>query len=63
MALLSLSNISKSFGANLLFDGVSFTVEDGHKIGLVGVNGTGKTTLFKIIQNQMRYDSGEVYKA
>ena len=63
MALLSLSNISKSFGANLLFDGVSFTVEDGHKIGLVGVNGTGKTTLFKIIQDQMRYDSGEVYKA
>lgn len=63
MALLSLSNISKSFGANLLFDGVSFTVEDGHKIGLVGVNGTGKTTLFKIIQDQMNYDSGEVYKA
>ena len=63
MALLSLSNISKSFGANLLFDGVSFTVEDGHKIGLVGVNGTGKTTLFKIIQDQMRCDSGEVYKA
>lgn len=63
MALLSLSNVSKSFGNRLLFSGVSFTVEDGHKIGLVGVNGTGKTTLFKIIQDTLAYDDGELYKA
>lgn len=63
MALLSLSNVSKSFGNSLLFSGVSFTVEDGHKIGLVGVNGTGKTTLFKIIQDKLAYDDGELHKA
>lgn len=63
MALLSLSNISKSFGATLLFDGVSFALEDGHRVGLVGVNGSGKTTLFKIIQNQMAYDNGEIFKS
>ncbi len=63
MALLSLSNVSKSFGNRVLFSGVSFTVEDGHKIGLVGVNGTGKTTLFKIIQDALAYDEGELYKA
>lgn len=63
MALLSLSNVSKSFGNRLLFSGVSFTVEDGHKIGLVGVNGTGKTTLFKIIQDKLSHDDGELYRA
>ncbi len=63
MALLSLSGVSKSFGANELFSNISFTIEDNHRIGLVGVNGSGKTTLFKIIQDKINYDSGEIYKS
>ena len=63
MALLSLSNIKKSFGADELFRDVSFTVEDNHRIGLVGVNGCGKTTLFNIIQDKISYDEGEIYKS
>ncbi len=63
MSLLSLSNVSKSFGANLLFDNVSFQVENMHKIGFVGANGSGKTTLFKIICELEDYDKGEIYKS
>jgi ATP-binding cassette subfamily F protein 3 len=63
MALLSLSDVSKSFGAELLFDNISFTVENNHKIGLVGVNGSGKTTLFKIICGTEIKDTGEIFKS
>lgn len=63
MALLSLSNVKKSFGANELFSNISFTIEDNHRIGLVGINGSGKTTLFKIIQDKINYDAGEIYKS
>ena len=63
MALLSLSNVSKSFGADELFSNVSFTIEDNHRIGLVGVNGSGKTTLFKIIQDKISFDNGDIYKS
>lgn len=63
MALLSLSSVKKSFGAVELFDNISFTIEDNHRIGLVGINGCGKTTLLKIIQDKINYDSGEIYKS
>ena len=61
MALLSLSNISKYYGENLILENISFSVETSHKIGLVGANGSGKTTLFKIISNEISPDSGEIY--
>jgi len=63
LALLSLSNISKSYGINKVFDNVSFTIEENHRIGFVGINGSGKTTLFKIICDQLAYDEGEVFKS
>ena len=63
MALLSLSNVKKYFGANELFNSISFTIEDNHRIGLVGINGCGKTTLFRIIQDKINYDGGEIYKS
>lgn len=63
MALLSLSNVSKSFGVNKVFENVSFTVEENHRIGFVGINGSGKTTLFKVICDQLSYDSGEIFKS
>ena len=63
LALLSLSNISKSYGINKVFENVSFTIEDNHRIGFVGINGSGKTTLFKIICEQLSYDDGEIFKS
>ncbi|SHK54317.1 ABC-F family ATP-binding cassette domain-containing protein [Tepidibacter formicigenes] len=61
MIVLSCNNINKSFGIDLILENISFTVNAGDKVGLVGVNGTGKTTLFKIISGEYGYDSGEIY--
>ncbi len=52
------SNLQKSFGPQVLFDGVSFLINQGERIGLVGKNGTGKSTLFKMILGNEKYDSG-----
>ncbi|MBR6572495.1 MAG: ABC-F family ATP-binding cassette domain-containing protein [Clostridia bacterium] len=60
--LLEASNISKSFGENLLFENGSFKVEAGQHIGLIGANGCGKTTLFKIISGEEAADGGFVIK-
>lgn len=53
-------NLSKSFGTQVLFENVSFTLGRFEKVGLVGRNGTGKSTLFKIILGEEFSDSGEV---
>ncbi len=58
--MLAVNNLSKSFGLQTVFDGVTFTVNRGERIGLVGRNGSGKTTLFKIILGQEEPDSGAV---
>ena len=63
MALLSISQLQKSFGTDLVFAGASFEIQDHDHIGLVGVNGSGKTTLFKILTGDLPYDSGEIYKS
>jgi len=60
MNLLSLENISKSHGDKLLFSGVSFGIDDGDKIGLIGINGTGKSTFLKVIVGCEEPDSGKV---
>ncbi|GAA6396504.1 ribosomal protection-like ABC-F family protein [Solibaculum mannosilyticum] len=61
MVVLSASKLQKSFGADVLFDNVSFHVEQRDHIGLVGANGAGKTTLFQLITGQMEADGGEVH--
>ncbi|MBR2215404.1 MAG: ABC-F family ATP-binding cassette domain-containing protein [Selenomonadaceae bacterium] len=58
--MLRVENLAKSFGINELFHGVSFTLGRGDKVGLVGANGTGKTTLFKCILREMDWDDGAV---
>ncbi|MFC7063319.1 ABC-F family ATP-binding cassette domain-containing protein [Halobacillus seohaensis] len=58
MSILSVENISKSYGDKTLFDKLSFTISKGQRIGLIGVNGTGKSTLMKIIANIESGDSG-----
>ena len=46
------NNLEKSFGPQSLFEGVSFLINEGERVGLVGKNGTGKSTLFKMILGQ-----------
>ena len=52
------NNLKKSFGPQSLFEGVSFLINEGERVGLVGKNGTGKSTLFKMILGQESPDSG-----
>ena len=58
--ILIAQNISKRFGANPLFDSISFAVHDGDRIGLIGPNGAGKSTLLAILGAEHEPDSGEV---
>ncbi|MCX7299589.1 MAG: ABC-F family ATP-binding cassette domain-containing protein [Rhodobacterales bacterium] len=58
--MLRISDISYSVEGRLLLDGASATIPTGHKVGLVGRNGTGKTTLFKLIRNELTLDSGNI---
>ncbi len=58
--MIKVNNLSKSFGSQLLFDSVSFTINPKERVGLVGRNGHGKTTLFRIVIGEESADSGEV---
>ncbi|MDD3374412.1 MAG: ATP-binding cassette domain-containing protein [Candidatus Omnitrophica bacterium] len=60
MALISLQEISLAFGGPLLFDGVSLQLELGERVALLGRNGTGKTTLMKVMAGQIEVFSGEI---
>jgi len=57
--MLSFNNLSLRRGSNLLFEDVSFTVHKNNKVGLVGANGTGKTSLFKMILGEFESDQGQ----
>jgi ATP-binding cassette, subfamily F, member 3 len=56
--VLTVSNVSKSFGDNLIFENVSFVLNAGDRVGLIGPNGSGKTTLLQIILGQLAPDTG-----
>jgi len=58
--LLSCQNLSKSFGSRPLFEGLSFGLFEGERTGLIGPNGTGKSTLLKILAGQETPDAGAV---
>jgi len=60
MNLLSVNNISKAYGAKVLFNKISFGINYGEKVALVAKNGSGKTTLFKILKGIEIADEGEV---
>ncbi len=61
MAVLSARGVTLSFGERTLFAPADFEIQNGEKVGLIGANGCGKTTLFNILTGQMDYDDGEVY--
>lgn len=58
MAILTVNNIKKMFGTDVILENVSFEVQKGDRIGLVGINGSGKTTLFKILNDEYTADEG-----
>ena len=58
--MILVENLSKSFADRLLFSEVSFRINDGEKVGIVGKNGTGKSTLIKIIIGNEEFDEGIV---
>jgi ATP-binding cassette subfamily F protein uup len=58
--ILNAQSVSKQFGAKPLFHNISFTVDEGDRIGLIGPNGAGKSTLLAILAGQMEPDTGEL---
>lgn len=62
MNLLNIEHISKNFGEKLIFDDVSYGIHEGDKIGIVGINGTGKTTLLKMIAGLEEPDEGQIIR-
>ncbi len=60
MNLLSVENITKTFGERILFENISFGISEGDKMALVAANGSGKTTLLQILQGTTDADSGKV---
>ena len=61
MAVLDVQNLTLSFGADMLFKDVSFSIKDKEKVGLIGCNGAGKTSLFKLIIGEYTADSGNCF--
>ena len=60
MIILALQDVRKSFGTHEVLKSVSFTLQEGERMGLVGVNGSGKSTMMKIIAGLETADSGSV---
>ena len=61
MIALSVSELNLSFGIDVILKDISFSVNDGDRVGVIGVNGAGKTSLFRIINGSYTADSGAVY--
>ena len=57
---IDVQNLSKSFGAHILFENISFSVSEGQHVGLIAKNGTGKSTLLSILSGKEGYDSGNI---
>ncbi|MBE3088903.1 MAG: ABC-F family ATP-binding cassette domain-containing protein, partial [Actinobacteria bacterium] len=63
MNILSMENVGKSFSEKVLFEQVSLGIGDNDRIGLVGINGTGKSTFLKIVSGNIEPDSGSIVRA
>ncbi|WP_291634978.1 ribosomal protection-like ABC-F family protein [Clostridium sp.] len=61
MIVLSCKDIHKSYGIDVILDKITFSINEGEKIGFIGANGAGKSTLFKILTSQLDYDNGELF--
>lgn len=63
MNLISLENIYKSYGERILLNNISLSISEGEKIGVIGINGTGKSTLLRIVSGAESYDNGNIITA
>lgn len=58
--ILDVQNVSKAFGAHVLFENISFSIGEGQHVGLIAKNGTGKTTLLSLLSGKEPVDSGSI---
>ncbi len=63
MNLINIENLTKAYTEHKLFDNASFSLQEGEKIGVVGINGTGKTTLLKMLAGEEEPDEGTITMA
>ncbi|MBK5243204.1 ABC-F family ATP-binding cassette domain-containing protein [Clostridium sp.] len=61
MIVLSCKDIHKSYGIDVILNKITFSINEGEKVGFIGANGAGKSTLFKILTSQLDYDNGELF--
>lgn len=61
MIVLSAKDIGKTYGVDTIIENVSFHINQGDRVGIVGANGVGKTTLLNILTGELSHDSGEIY--
>ena len=62
MNIINIEHISKIYGEKTIFDDASFGIQEGDRIGIVGINGTGKSTLLKMIAGEATPDSGQIIR-
>ncbi|KUK08193.1 MAG: ATPase components of ABC transporter, partial [Caldanaerobacter subterraneus] len=61
MAVITVNNLTKSYGVDIILQNISFIVNEGDKIGVIGENGAGKSTLFNILAGTLEPDSGSIF--
>lgn len=62
MIAIGCENISLAYGTDVILEGITFSINEGDKVGVVGVNGAGKTTLFKFLYGETEPDTGAVFR-
>lgn len=62
MNILNIEHVSKIYGEKVIFDDISCGIQEGEKVGIIGINGTGKTTFLRMIAGQEEPDSGQVIR-
>ena len=63
MTVLSVADLSLSFGTRKILDKISFSLADNDKLGIIGINGCGKSTLFKLLTGEYTPDEGNIFLA